>query len=44
MSVDFRKKASSTIMKYRKWEKVIDPLLRFNRSSSELGYPLELIN
>ena len=25
---------------YRKWEKVVEPLVKYDRDSSEMGYPL----
>lgn len=30
----------SSFQRYRKWEKVIEPLVKYNRDSSDLGYPL----
>jgi hypothetical protein len=34
------KRSLSCHQKYRKWEKVIDPLIKYDRGRSELGYPL----
>lgn len=30
----------SSLQRVRKWEKVVEPLVRYNRDSSDLGYPL----
>jgi hypothetical protein len=27
--------------KLRKWEKVVEPIIKYKRESSSLGYPLE---
>ena len=32
----------SSYQKYRKWEKVIEPLSRYNRNTGTLAYPLDL--
>ena len=31
----------STYHKYRKWEKVVEPLEKYNRDSCDIGYPLD---
>ena len=31
----------SSFHKYRKWEKVIDPLTKYSRNGGNLGYPID---
>jgi hypothetical protein len=36
-----RAKSISNIGKFRKWEKVIDPIIKYSRRTSPLCYPLD---
>jgi hypothetical protein len=38
-----RTKSFSTMSKFRKWEKVIEPIVKYSRNSSPLGYPLDFL-
>ncbi len=31
----------SSFNRFRKWEKVVEPIVKYNRNSSPLGYPLD---
>ena len=34
-------RSCSSYQKYRKWEKVVEPLVKYNRGNCDLGYPLD---
>lgn len=36
-----RTKSFSTMSKFRKWDKVVEPIVKYSRNSSQMGYPLD---